>query len=267
MKQKIFNKFLSEVDNFNSRQIRQLQEKLAQRKAAERTAALLETPKDHLQCPYCGGIQIWRWGVRDSLQRYRCKSCMKTFNSLTKTPLAKLNHKDAWETFSHCLQQGFSVRKSAKICGIHKNTAFHWRHRFLSLSASIKSSELQGIIEAKETYFRKSEKGNKKLKRLPRKRGGTKLLVPKAELVCLFVARDRHRNTFDTLLNNFSTKSILETQKIFSKDALFCSERKWIYRNFTKVNHLRHGTLDLVCLKKLEEYKFRTKNEIFMVSK
>lgn len=267
MKQQTFRKFLSAMESFNSRQLRQMEAELQKIKDQAKTANLLETSFENITCPHCGSYEKWRWGKRTQLQRYRCKSCKKTYNSLTSTPLARLNKKDKWLLYSNCLKNGLSVRKAASQCGIHKNTAFLWRHRFLKLHNSIKPTELNGIIETKETYFRKSEKGSRKLRRKARKRGGKKIRLPKAEHVCLLIARDRYRNTFDTLIQKLSTSSILKSQQIFSKDALFCSEAKWIYRNFTKKAHLRHGTLkltegeeckkDIVHLKNVTNYQQR----------
>ncbi|POZ52249.1 hypothetical protein AADEFJLK_01724 [Methylovulum psychrotolerans] len=44
-------------------------------------------------CPHCAGIRLSRYGSASGLQRYSCKSCRKTFNALTGTPLARLRHK------------------------------------------------------------------------------------------------------------------------------------------------------------------------------
>ncbi|MFO7938955.1 MAG: IS1595 family transposase [Bacteroidales bacterium] len=270
MKQKTFQKFLSAIDSFNSRQTRQLEEKLKELKAKDKAALLLETPIEKLTCPHCGSSEIWRWGKRDKLQRYRCKNCRKTFNSLTGTPLAKLNKKEQWLNFTNCLTAGMTVRKSAAKCNIHKNTAFHWRHRFLSAAQGIKPAELAGIIESRETYIRRSEKGNKHLERSPRKRGGRRIKLPKKDLVCLVVARDRYKSTYDTVLEKLTTQELKKKMCLLSKDALFCSEKKWVYQNFTKAQHLRHGTLqlkageftkkDIVHLSNVTNYQNRLRN-------
>ncbi|MGQ4891065.1 MAG: transposase [Candidatus Njordarchaeia archaeon] len=46
----------------------------------------------NLKCPYCGSSDIIKFGHLNRachINRYRCKSCGKTFNDLTNTPLAK----------------------------------------------------------------------------------------------------------------------------------------------------------------------------------
>jgi len=245
MKQILFKKLVAGVPSLNSRQLRQLEYALELQKSINKTAFLLETSYDTLCCPHCGGTEKWRWGKRTKLQRYRCKHCKRTFNSLTGTPLAKLNKKEQWLKYAECMVKGMSLRRAAEVCQIDKNTAFHWRHRFLKTAHELKPTGLSGIIETRETYFRKSEKGSRKLKRKARERGGRHLCVPKRELVCLIIARDRYSNTYDRILNRMSTSEIKSIEPVFARDALFCSENKWVFKNFAKCFKLRHGTLNL----------------------
>ena len=60
------------------------------------------------------------------------------------------------------MTEGQSVRKSAKACHVHRNTAFRWRHRFLMLPDQQKATNLVGIAEADETFFLESFKGKNK---------------------------------------------------------------------------------------------------------
>jgi hypothetical protein len=57
---------------------------------------LLDTERSHLPCPHCDTEHPAKWGRSGGLQRYRCRNpdCHKTFNALTGTPLAKLQHRD-----------------------------------------------------------------------------------------------------------------------------------------------------------------------------
>ncbi len=41
-------------------------------------------------CPHYAGRQIVAWGRSRGVARFRCKSCERTFNALTKTPMAHL---------------------------------------------------------------------------------------------------------------------------------------------------------------------------------
>ena len=122
-------------------------------------------------CPHCLGNKIIRWGESGGLQRYRCKACERTFNGLTKSPLAKLRNREKFSTYIQCLRYGLTLRAAAKHCSISLKTSFRWRHRFLAGPQSHKSPELSGIIEIDETFFRESFKGNRQIThRKPRKR-------------------------------------------------------------------------------------------------
>lgn len=57
----------------------------------------------------------------------------------------------------------FTVRRSAEIFGINKDTAFIWRHKVLDALQNMQNSvELNGVVEADETFFALSFKGNHK---------------------------------------------------------------------------------------------------------
>lgn len=43
--------------------------------------------------------------------------------------------------------------------GVHRTTAFRWRHRFLTLPREVKAQHLDGVVEADETYVLRSYKG------------------------------------------------------------------------------------------------------------
>ena len=46
-------------------------------------------------CPHFAGREIVGWGRSDGLLRFRCKSCGRTFNALTRTPMAHLRRRTA----------------------------------------------------------------------------------------------------------------------------------------------------------------------------
>jgi len=55
------------------------------------------------------------------------------------------------------------LRKAAKRVGVHLETSFRWRHRFLATSKDAKAKAVRGIVEADETFILKSAKGSKRL--------------------------------------------------------------------------------------------------------
>jgi hypothetical protein len=70
------------------------------------------------------------------------------------------------------MNEGESIRKAAWRCAIGKTTSFRWRHRFLALPETVMARNECGIVEADETYFLRSFKGQRPLPRASRKRGG-----------------------------------------------------------------------------------------------
>lgn len=107
-------------------------------------------------CPNCCCTHISRYGLTPKgKQRYLCNGCKKTF-VITTNSIASGTRKsfNVWERFVECMINGFSVRKSADICGIHRNTALIWRYKILdTLQKMANSVTLNGIIEADETFF------------------------------------------------------------------------------------------------------------------
>ena len=114
-------------------------------------------------CPLCGCIHVVRNGHRkDGTQRYVCKDCGKSFVIATNS-IVSGTRKDlsVWEQYIDCMMNGLSIRKTAVACGIHRNTAFLWRHKILdALQNMADDVTLDGIIEADETFFAISYKGN-----------------------------------------------------------------------------------------------------------
>ncbi|WP_456305480.1 transposase [Gluconacetobacter takamatsuzukensis] len=110
-------------------------------------------------CPRCRSDRIGAWGYAHGLPRYRCKTCLRTFNALTGTSLARLRHKDRWLGFAAALAQATSIRKTAKACAITIRTSFRWQHRFLAAPSCEQPALMSGIVEADETFFRRSFKG------------------------------------------------------------------------------------------------------------
>ena len=161
-------------------------------------------------CPHCAGREIVGWGRSHGLLRFRCKSCGRTFNTLTKTPMAHLRKKDRWLDHARAMIEGKSLAKTAALCGIHPTTAFRWRHRFLRAPASDKPRGLRGIVEADETFVLESFKGRRSdLPRKARRRGGTARHPGlHQDNIPILVARDRNGATFDAILAQVDGASV-----------------------------------------------------------
>ena len=180
------------------------------RSGAASVAELGQRRVDSVGCPHCGNRAIVRWGQASDLPRYRCKACARTFNALTKTPLANLRMKDRWATQTEAMIEGVSTAKAAKLCGVHYTTAFRWRHRFLAALAGDKPKALAGIVEGDETFILESFKGKRAgMPRKSRKRGGKSAKRGlSAEQIPVLVARDRQGATTDAVLPRLNRVSI-----------------------------------------------------------
>lgn len=195
-------------------------------------------------CPHCSHTEIGKFGRRSGLQRYRCKSCLKTFNALTNTPFAHLRKKELWLTYTAALSESKTVRKAAEELHISKNTSFRWRHRFTELMSRDIPKELNGIIEADETYFRFSMKGSHHLERKSHKRGGG-ILKPglSTELVSVFTACDRSRQDIEAV-TGFGQVSGEWLVKHFSrfvpKDAILVTDSMKSYDYLCRKKHIAH---------------------------
>ena len=108
---------------------------------------------ESMGCPHCNSHEVAPWGSASAMPRYRCKNCKRTFNGLTKTPLARPRQKDKWLEQAKAMIDGVSVAKTAERCNVHHTTAFRWRHRFLTSPALDKPHTLSGIVESDEMFI------------------------------------------------------------------------------------------------------------------
>jgi len=154
---------------------------ILQGQRSEGLVARLVSERVPSACLHCGGLQLVRHGQSRGVQRFRCQDCGKTFNPLTGTALSGLWHRDHWLEQAEALTASLSIRKAAARMGVHRTTAFRWRHRFLAVARETKDQQLAGVVEADEAYFLRSFKGQRRdlaihgHGRKPRRRGGSVL--------------------------------------------------------------------------------------------
>jgi transposase-like protein/IS1 family transposase len=204
--------------------------------------------KDGLFCPHCNGTRIVLFGKQKEIQRYHCKSCGKYFNDLTGTPMAYSKKLDKWPALSKAMQEGLSIRKTAKKLKISVDTSFRWRHKLLNgLDAYRSKVELSGVVEMDETMFRRSEKGSRKLNRKPRKRGSDNHVRGRSkEQVYAVIARDRTNKSRSFLLEQMSGSALVDKigGAIDSKSQI-CTDYWRSYQTFTRKLNLTHHRLNI----------------------
>ena len=197
-------------------------------------------------CPHCADTRIVRSGSASGLQRYKCRACQRTFNALSKTPLARLRMKAKWLQQEDALARGLIVRLASAELGVAPSTAFRWRHRFLQLAQPVKALVLTGVVEADETFFLRSSKGQRP-GRAPRKRGGRASRKGRGEdLMPVLVARDRSGATADFLLEAVSKKCLSEVLKARVKaDAILCTDGSAAMAATAKEMGVHHEAMNL----------------------
>lgn len=229
-----------------------------------------------IKCPHCQTLKVVKFGKRRGIQWYRCKTCGKTFSSTTGSFLS-CTKKDfhTWKTFVKCMIDGHSVRKSAAICKINRNTAFVWRHKILDALTQYQNSQrrMRGIVEADDTYFGLSFKGDEPLNRKARKRGSqtTKRGISK-EKVCVSCAVDRNGHTYSKVsaLGRPTAKALKKVfRNRFSKKAIVITDGDKAYVRFaarSKFDHIRipNGltSIDVYHVQNINAYHSRLKHFI-----
>ncbi len=144
------------------------------------------------------------------------------------------------------LQQGLSVSQAAQALDVARSTAFRWRHRFLRLAQSVKAPQLTGVVEADETFFLRSSKGQRP-GRKARKRGGRVSREQRGEdLVPVLVARDRSGATADFLLEAVSKVCLSEALRPrIHADAILCTDGSAAMAAAAKDLGVQHEAMNL----------------------
>ena len=137
------------------------------------------------------------------------------------------------------------IWRIAKELNISTRTAFYWRHKILSALKQIAAPQLNGIVEADETFFRLSYKGQKKdLPRRPHKRGGeAKKRGTSKEQVCVLTAIDRSKSNWmkPVCLGHMSTKDLENNfANQVTSDSVLVTDKHRAYIKFCEDKELQH---------------------------
>lgn len=117
------------------------------------------------------------------------------------------------------------MKASAERCGVAGSTAFRWRHRFLR-TVTAGAIKLRGIVEADETFVLMSRKGERKLDRKARRRGGKASKRGLSdEQVPVLVAADRSGATVSAVLPAVSAAHLQAVLgPVLDQDALLVTD-------------------------------------------
>jgi transposase-like protein len=268
-----FRELLDSLPSLTPRQRDELASTLRSGDAEAVRALLVRFSDGAPACPHCGEDDVIGWGSAAGLPRWRCKGCGRTFNPLTRTSLARLRKRDRWAAFVRSMELGETLEEAAERCGIHRNTAHRWRHRFLRQPQRTRSV-ISGIAEADETFVLRSAKGQPGIRRQwrrdPRSRGGRASLRGRShEHVRVFVGRDRGGSTVERVYRRFDARRLgLLLEESLAPDAILCTDGLRTYRTVARdldvrhepLNHAREGRVrDVFHIQNVNSYHSRWK--------
>jgi transposase-like protein len=231
MRRRELNVVLRAIREMSWSQRQEVTRRLKVLQSGEEAHAVIEERLQALRaCPHCGGMHVVRNGMARGLQRYLCRGCGRTFNALTRTPLARLRYRERWLGYSQALIDGLSITKAARQLEVARSTAFRWRHRFLALPHHVRAGRFDGIVEADETCILKSCKGQPArrmaLGRAPRERGGRaskRGMSDEHDIV--LVVRDRSGACTDQIVEVLDKAHLAAVlQPVLAADAVLCTD-------------------------------------------
>ena len=197
-------------------------------------------------CPHCNSDDIVKNGYdKNKRQRFRCRNvdCRKSFNILTKTPMARARKSEHWMSYIQFLAGHAPLAKITKKIKIAHQTAFRWRHRFLSAMAGNQNATLSGIIEADETFFRDSQKGKRSIAgRKARVRGGVSKRGLSNDQVPVVTALDNTGTIVQSVLRNRSQIEAALAGTI-ETGSLLCSDGLPAYHNVAVAAGAEHRVI------------------------
>ncbi len=239
MKSSEFNQLKQAVNGLSPKQKADLEQHLINPESQPQVLKLLEQAVHG--CPHCQHDSTYKWGTSKGRQRYRCRSCLKTYNALTGSELNGLHKPELWEQYCQTMVDSKSLRIAAKECGINLTTAFTWRHKFLKLADLLMSKQLEGIVEMDETWFKYSEKGSRYLTTgKPRKRGNSKASTVKA-----VIGIDRSGNIVDQVVEHFTLDQLQATfVPKLADDLVLCTDGHINYEHLAKQKNINHVVLN-----------------------
>lgn len=199
-------------------------------------------------CPHCGHKKYVKFGVDKGSQRYKCKSCKRSFTEYTGTWMAGLQRKDKIDDYLALMHQEKSLDKIKEALSINKKTAFDWRHKILAALQDSDNDDFTGITESDETFFLNSEKGRSVTDRAPRKRGGKSSSKGISnDQVAVIVTQDR-KSVLDLSVATLGRLKKVDIEnaigaRINKDQTILCSDAHVSYKGFAMDNNLEHHTL------------------------
>ena len=130
--------------------------------------------KNNVICLFCNSEDVKKNGIRQKFyHKYICHDCKKSFNEKTGTIFenSKIPIRE-WIYIGKELKRGISINKINNELGRKYDHVHRIARKIMNSNYEKRFLEtLTGKVEIDEMYIAAGEKGNKSLKRAPRKRG------------------------------------------------------------------------------------------------
>ena len=216
---------------------------------------ICESENCHQRCPNCQSSKFKKNGRYKDRQRYKCKTCDRTFNEFTGTVWHYIHDKGKFQQYFQCLAEQKTLLECTLNLNICMQTAFCWRHKILVAFEKADLKPLRKLIQADETNILESCKGNPKdvaeNQRAARKRGSkAKNGGFSDDNLCILVACDEDKNAILRHVGNGRlTKSmvfnalnpVIRRQRVHQ--AVFVTDRSSSFPAFAKEKKLIHQTV------------------------
>lgn len=198
-------------------------------------------------CAHCGHTKYVKFGKDKGSQRYKCKSCKRSFTEYSGTWMDGLHRKDKIDAYLKLMLEEKSLDKIKETLSINKKTAFDWRHKILSSIEQSEKAGFTGITESDETFFLHSEKGKGKRGHKPRKRGGkSSKKGVNDEHIAVIVTQDRKDQIDLTVAGAGRLKKVDIENAIgerLTEQTVLCTDSHVSYKGFAIDNHIEHHSL------------------------
>nr|MBS0038228.1 IS1595 family transposase [Saprospiraceae bacterium] len=198
-----------------------------------------------VSCPQCKSVDNRPNGYLKGVRRYCCTACGKYYSETTNKFWYNIKKKSELKNYMYHMLQGHSIRRCASECNISIQTSFNWRHKILSSFEHLQPSQYSGIVESDEMYLRESHKGNRKMDRASRKRGGGAQKGISKDQIGIIATCDRKGNKgLKVVGRGRMTKSEIKEllSERIAKDGVLCTDEYPSYKAFAKEEGIVHKT-------------------------
>ncbi len=205
-----------------------------------------EVSHDLKHCPHCDSDNIIKHSRYKNTQRYKCKTCERTFLPTTGTLTYQIKKPEKFALYAAIVEKEglLTIAKMAERVGISIPTSFEWRHKILS-SLPKKKDKFTDETQMDDLWFLYSQKGRKGLE-YAKKRGGSKRQGDNNFQVKIIAASDKKQVEMKVAkIGRISTNDIIHTMgDKFKKNTKLVTDGHRSYQAFSKEAKLKHIKFD-----------------------